>query len=1130
MKKRTYHRLLPVSLLAGFSALVPSFAVAQESGEGTDVYELSPFVVEAEENQGYMATTTLAGTRLKTALRDVGSAISVMTEEFFEDTGATDAASILSYGLNTEVAGVMGNFADVVSANDSRSSTIESRSSSQNSQRVRGLSQASLTRNFFVTDIPFDKYNSTSVTIQRGPNAVLYGIGSAGGVIDNTTKQAYSNKDFGEFSIRIGERGSHRETLDFNRVLIKDRLGLRVSVMNEDTEYQQKPAYEEDQRIYAALSAVLFENKGSNFLDPTRFRANFEAGEIKGTPPNPVPFSDGISHWFGLPDNLDQIVAITGVEPSPFVDNFQPKFTVDNRNGDINLNYMNEFGGPIQIPFFIQMPYIYTDPHSPMPSVGLADPTIAGVQGRVRWAAGGAQNVPEYVVGNSELYSTENYLGNNRSGPPRAPGFSYPVIMDKNIYDNEKMLLSGTSNRREQDFDAISFSLDQTFWDGTAGINVNYDKQDYSNFNYLPFSRDQFQDLKIDISKTLANGQANPNFGRAFIWETGTEPRRRIQTERESRNATAFYNLDLSDTKASWLGRHVLTGFISDRQIDRLTRNFRNVLVDIGDTDVQSAMNARVFQFRRSLPVQVYVSDSLLGSDIQSPGDVRITDYFTGSVPEPGHIVRSSYSAWNPVFGTENDRILTDEFMVEQFLIEGGANRVEVESKMFNIQSFLLNDHLVGMVAWREDEQTTMSSTGQARFSDGAYDPDNLLLDPETKATEKVTPFTWSVVGHIPKKWLPLPMNSELSLHYNESENFNPIGTRRTFYKDILSAPSGTTKEYGFTLLTNNGKLSIRVNWFETISVNTSVSSPVGSPSWISGGLTRYKDAELGGETLEDTLAKSVKVPNAAELFPTWDSLYDEMLSMLPGPVLDRWEGFDESGDPQWTPNPGQSITRDFSAEGFEVDIVGSLTKNWTVALNIAKQETVTSNSAPVASDFVFEVFENLQNSPLGNMIDSPVQNEPTTFIERWTAQQLNPVNRLLGEDGRVSQEQRKWRANLVTNYKFSDGRFAGFGIGGALRWQDKVATGYEIEVEDGLIVTPLLDKPFFGNDELNGDIWFSYSKKLGNGIDWKIQLNIRNLIRDDEYIPVVTNPDGRVAVVRNPPPREIFITNTFKF
>ena len=41
---------------------------------------LSPFQVDATADKGYLATQTLSGTRLKTDLKDIGSALTVFTE------------------------------------------------------------------------------------------------------------------------------------------------------------------------------------------------------------------------------------------------------------------------------------------------------------------------------------------------------------------------------------------------------------------------------------------------------------------------------------------------------------------------------------------------------------------------------------------------------------------------------------------------------------------------------------------------------------------------------------------------------------------------------------------------------------------------------------------------------------------------------------------------------------------------------------------------------------------------------------------------------------------------------------------------------------------------------------------
>ena len=60
------------------------------------------------------------------------------------------------------------------------------------------------------------------------------------------------------------------------------------------------------------------------------------------------------------------------------------------------------------------------------------------------------------------------------------------------------------------------------------------------------------------------------------------------------------------------------------------------------------------------------------------------------------------------------------------------------------------------------------------------------------------------------------------------------------------------------------------------------------------------------------------------------------------------------------------------------------------------------------------------------------------------------------------------------------------------------MATGYENEVNADGLVLPVLDKPHWGPDSWNGDLWISYKRPSTDNIDWKIQLNIRNLLGDD--------------------------------
>ena len=79
----------------GIFLTASSSLVIAQSDEEEEVYELSPFVVETDEDEGYRATATLAGTRVRTDLRDLAASISVVTKQFLEDTNATDSSDLL---------------------------------------------------------------------------------------------------------------------------------------------------------------------------------------------------------------------------------------------------------------------------------------------------------------------------------------------------------------------------------------------------------------------------------------------------------------------------------------------------------------------------------------------------------------------------------------------------------------------------------------------------------------------------------------------------------------------------------------------------------------------------------------------------------------------------------------------------------------------------------------------------------------------------------------------------------------------------------------------------------------------------------------------------------------------------
>ncbi|HUM00125.1 MAG TPA: TonB-dependent receptor plug domain-containing protein, partial [Mycobacterium sp.] len=260
-----------------------------------ETVELSPFVVTAEEDAGsYQATATLAGSRIRTDMKDVASSISVITSQFLKDTGATNNQTLLQYTTNTEVGGIYGNYAGVggtfiEGASESAANLLRPSTNT----RVRGLDSADNTRDFFQTDIPWDSFNVGRVDLQRGPNSILFGIGSPAGII-NTSINTAGYKTEGHVENRIGSFGSVRDSFDITYVVIPDTLTVRAAAVYDDTKYRQQPAYNWDRRVFGAVrwDPKLFKN------GRTTIRGNYEKGTVRANRPRELPPIDRITPYF----------------------------------------------------------------------------------------------------------------------------------------------------------------------------------------------------------------------------------------------------------------------------------------------------------------------------------------------------------------------------------------------------------------------------------------------------------------------------------------------------------------------------------------------------------------------------------------------------------------------------------------------------------------------------------------------------------------------------------------------------------------------------------------------------------------------------------------------------------------
>jgi outer membrane receptor protein involved in Fe transport len=115
-----------------------------------------------------------------------------ITGEFLRDTGARNNQDLLVYTTGTEVGGIAGNFAGL--GNGQMLDDTNARMNPNGNTRVRGLAEADNTRDFFLTDIPWDSFNVGRVDLQRGANAMLFGVGSPAGIVNSSTNAAAFSK------------------------------------------------------------------------------------------------------------------------------------------------------------------------------------------------------------------------------------------------------------------------------------------------------------------------------------------------------------------------------------------------------------------------------------------------------------------------------------------------------------------------------------------------------------------------------------------------------------------------------------------------------------------------------------------------------------------------------------------------------------------------------------------------------------------------------------------------------------------------------------------------------------------------------------------------------------------------
>lgn len=223
--KMPLESLKPLSI--AICMFAPIAAFAQD-----EVFELSPFVVEAGSQRGYLAQTAVSGTALNTALKDIPISLRVVTEDFMNDTFAIDLAAAVAF-----VPGV--------------TSTGETRE--EGSFNIRGFRVNRAKRDGLTALYAQDMTNVSRVEVVKGPNSILYGETSPGGIINYVTKRPMT-QSFQRLDLSVGSYGFFRSQLETTGPIWKGESGAML-LYRLDASYQQQDGwrdFEDGDRTFIA--------------------------------------------------------------------------------------------------------------------------------------------------------------------------------------------------------------------------------------------------------------------------------------------------------------------------------------------------------------------------------------------------------------------------------------------------------------------------------------------------------------------------------------------------------------------------------------------------------------------------------------------------------------------------------------------------------------------------------------------------------------------------------------------------------------------------------------------------------------------------------------------------------------
>ena len=704
------------------------------------------------------------------------------------------------------------------------------------------------------------------------------------------------------------------------------------------------------------------------------------------------------------------------------------------------------------------------------------------------------------------------------------------VIQDTSLFDFRNKMFDGPNKSEIENFDVFTGSLEQTFLEGNAGLAYHFNKEKYrSDFMQVIGNGTRFGAIAVDVNTHYPNGDVNPNFGRLFASAGGAGGRTQLlEQELENHRFTGFFKFDATEkVDGFWgelLGNHTFTALIEDARTNRKNFTLANYS---WDEKFRTQANPPNPSNRTDVGSLVYISGDISGQSSSAGANasnlytkLEFQPQYSLSYRDPAKFGSTVYPGGTNLFTTGTFGVVPDR------TLGGSLSKNKIESKALILHSGFLEDHIVATFGYREDDVEVWNNNNPPRTNDNARDinPSSFFLPDSPTFTSSSNSKSLGIVAHVPDEWLENVGGIGLSAHFSKSDNAQ-IGTARSnLLGENLGPVSGETTERGITITFADGRFSIRVNDYETLQI--------GEDSGLLGNFNQFLGPYLGNyppvtrqETIDVNINNDSDIANLANFDPFRNN--EQLIDTLRVVINPDGRGLNRTNP------PGLVFPTNLLSEGLEIEAVANLTPNWRLLFNISQQEVSATNTAPLLNAFIRETVDPVLDD-FGKFPSAGGQVETIrSFTERFG---LIAAKTAIAEDGsKKTNEIREWRWNLVTNYAFdSASKLAGFNVGGGVRWQDKVGIGRPVINDPVFGFVPDLANPIYGPSETQVDAWVGWEKELGVilGQDtlFRVQLNVRNLLDEDELIPVVANPDGTFPVVRIPAERRFELRGTLSY